>query len=213
MDFIIQFLETRDFDKTIKFWTFLIAAIGVVKALFEYTKAQKWKKAEFLAKEIKEFHADENVQRAFLMLDWNLVDIKLFDGEIDGKKQFAFNDTMFFNALKHHDEANFTVEEAIIRQIFDDFLFKLGMFQSYIDSKLVTKTDVENYLIYWINLIAKPKAGRKEEKCFIQFWKFISYYDYEKVIKLFENFDYDIKQPKEFIPEKHITKVTKSAGG
>ena len=103
---------------------------------------------------------------------------------------------MLTSALKHHDEAYFTDEETVIRQTMDEFLFKLGMFQNYIDSKLITKKDVQPYLSYWINLVADKNLKRKDEACFRQLWKFIKYYEYNPVIKLFKSFDYDIDTDK-----------------
>ena len=179
-------------DNIVKFTTLGIGTLGLYKALIEYARAQKWKKAEFLAKEVKEFFADENVKRALIMLDWNIIDINLFNGEIEGKSKFPFVDDMLESALKHHNEALFSEEETVIRKTFDDFLFKLGMFQNYIDSKLISKKDIEPYLIYWIDLICNLTLERKEGKCLKQLWKFINYYDYKPVIKLFKGFNYDI---------------------
>lgn len=172
--------------------TLLLGLIGVIKALIEYRKAQSWKKAEFLAKEMKEFFADKNVQRALLILDWNVIDITLFEHEADNKTKFRFIDSMLERSLKHHEEAIFSEEEAIIRQIMDNFLFKLGMFQNYIDSKLISKKDIEPYLQYWIELIGKSKDGKKDEHIINQLWVFINYYGYNSVIKLVENFGYTI---------------------
>jgi hypothetical protein len=181
-----------DFEKLIKGLTVIVALAGLFKAVIEYTKAQKWKKAEFLAKEIKEFFADKNVQRALLMLDWNIIHIKLFEGEIENKTKFEFKDVMIESSLRHHTETYFTPEESIIRQTFDDFLFKLGMFQNYIDSKLISKKDIEPYLGYWINLIGDLSLNRKQEQHFKQLWRFINYYEYRPIIKLFKSFNYDI---------------------
>ena len=36
----------------------LITLCTVIKGVFEYTKAQRWKRAEFLAKEVKELFND-----------------------------------------------------------------------------------------------------------------------------------------------------------
>ncbi len=187
-----NFLNSFTFDNIIKFLTLAVGVVGLFKVLLEYTKAQKWKKAEFLAKEVKEFFADANIQRALLMLDWNIIDIPLFENEIENKKSFLFKDEMLINSLKHHDETYFTDEESIIRQTFDDFLFKLGMFQNYIDSKLISKKDVEPYLSYWINLIGDLSRKRKDEQCFKQLWKFTNYYEYKPIIKLLKSFGYNI---------------------
>jgi hypothetical protein len=187
------FLKNMDFAKTVQLFTLIVGVIGLCKAIVEYTKAQRWKKAEFLAKEVKEFFADTNVQRALLMLDWNIVYIPLFENEIEGKKTFLFEDNMLISALKHHNESDFNSEETVIRQTIDEFLFKLGMFQNYIDSKLIAKKDIEPYLSYWINLIGDINTDRKAAQCFKQLWNFINYYEYKAVIKLLKSFGYGIE--------------------
>ena len=55
-------------------WIALIAAVvalaALLRGLWEYSRAQRWKKAEFLAQEIKSFRQDADVRRVLLILDW-----------------------------------------------------------------------------------------------------------------------------------------------
>jgi hypothetical protein len=48
-----------------------------MKAIWEYIKDVKWKKSEFLSKEVKEFQNDENIKMVFQLLDWNKRKVKL----------------------------------------------------------------------------------------------------------------------------------------
>ena len=41
----------------------------------QYEKEQKWKRSEFVAREIKEFRSDPTVQKVMMMLDWDIRDI------------------------------------------------------------------------------------------------------------------------------------------
>ena len=62
----------------------IIPILGIVpffKVIWEYVRDLKWKKSEFLAKEIKEFQNDENVRIVFQLLDWNKRKIKIKSGE------------------------------------------------------------------------------------------------------------------------------------
>lgn len=188
-----KFINKISLDDTIKILTITLAFLGLLKALFEYTKAQKWKKAEFLAKEMKEFFADVDVKNATLMLDWNEIEI-----HTNCDQHFLFTDNLLKEALKHHKERTFPGELATVRQIFDNFLFKLGMFQSYIESNLVSKKDLEPYLKYWIEIIADPQKMRKNDEDIKQLWKFINNYEYEAIVKLFKNFGYNIELVKEY---------------
>src|SRR5215472_11006572 len=38
--------------------------------LYQYAQAQKWKRREFIASQIKEFEADKDIQLVMTMLDW-----------------------------------------------------------------------------------------------------------------------------------------------
>ena len=193
-----EIIESWTFDDIAKLLTLIFGGLGLVKALFEYTKAQKWKKAEFLAKEVKDFYADKSVQRALLMLDWNIIPIPLFDSEVksNNEKTFNFDDDIFENALKHHNETTFSDNETIVRKTMDEFLVKFSMFQNYIDSRLIKTSDLKPYFDYWIHLIGNSKLDRKSKGKFQQLWKFINYYEYNQIIKLFGNFGFDIRTSK-----------------
>ena len=55
----------------------LLGFIPFMKVIWEYIKDVRWKKSEFLAKEVKEFQNDENVKMVFQLLDWNKRKVKL----------------------------------------------------------------------------------------------------------------------------------------
>jgi hypothetical protein len=44
---------------------------GSTVGLYQYVKAQRWKRREFIAAQIKDFEADKKIQLAMTMLDWN----------------------------------------------------------------------------------------------------------------------------------------------
>src|ERR1700730_12711986 len=53
-------------------WAKILGAIGVfITGLWQYTKAQRWKRREFIATQVKQFEADKKIQLAMTMLDWN----------------------------------------------------------------------------------------------------------------------------------------------
>ena len=52
--------------------------IAFLAGLTQYRRAQRWKRAEFVAGEMKEFKADPWVRNALLLLDWNERAIDLF---------------------------------------------------------------------------------------------------------------------------------------
>src|SRR5437763_11822396 len=60
--------------------TAVAALIAFIVGLAQYRHAQRWKRAEFVAKEIKELKSDPAIRNALLMLDWNERYIELFPG-------------------------------------------------------------------------------------------------------------------------------------
>lgn len=184
-------MQEFDFEFWIKILTAILAVLTFTKAIIEYGKAQNWKKAEFLAKEIKEFYANIDVQNALLMLDWNELEVEIPIGE---EKTFSFDDDLFKSALIIHiNKDDFSPEEIKIRLTFDEFLFKFGMFQNYVDSGLIKSEDLRPYFNYWIDIIGDLSLGRKPNDCIKQLWEYINFYNFVPVIKLLKSFGYDIK--------------------
>ncbi|MCL1821219.1 MAG: hypothetical protein FWG22_00180, partial [Prolixibacteraceae bacterium] len=157
----------------------------IMIGIYQYIKAQKWKKAEFVSKEIKEFYNDFDIKRAFTLLDWNSNELVLKENELDEKKKIHFTDDLIFSSLAlnenkgcdlagfNNDLTGFSKEEVVIRGIFDSLLGWLIMFNSYIETKLVTAEDLRPYLIYWIQILADADNNRKPEKVRKQIWKYI----------------------------------------
>src|SRR4051812_8365932 len=76
------------------------ALIAFIVGLIQYRHAQRWKRAEFVAKEIKEFKNDPAIRNALLMLDWNERYIELFPNREDPiKRSVLVNDDLLCRAL------------------------------------------------------------------------------------------------------------------
>src|SRR5689334_2842815 len=54
------------------------SSFALIFGYFQYRKADQWKRAEFLAKEMKEFFEDSDVRNVLLMIDWAPRRINLF---------------------------------------------------------------------------------------------------------------------------------------
>jgi hypothetical protein len=154
--------------------TVLIVILTFIRGIYEYIKSIKWKKSEFLSKEVKEFFKDEDVIKVKAMLDW---DVRYL--EINGKEFKVTNDFLISALQTHNNKNKFTQEEAAIRDIFDNFFDKISYFSIYIDNKLVDKKEVKKYLSYYIDIISKP--GRKPKKLVDTFNDYINYYNFNQV--------------------------------
>lgn len=154
--------------------TVLIVILTFIRGIYEYIKSIKWKKSEFLSKEVKDFFKDEDVIKVKAMLDW---DVRYL--EINGKEVKVTNDFLISALQTHNNKNKFTQEEAAIRDIFDNFFDKISYFSIYIDNKLVDKKEVKKYLSYYIDIISKP--GRKSKKLVDTFTDYINYYNFNQV--------------------------------
>ncbi len=165
---ILETLET--FVKVVIILTF-------VKVVYEYIKGLNWKKSEFLSKEIKEFLNDSKVKTVCQLLDWNSRKIEI------GDKKIVVSDDYLIEALKTHSEKSaFTIEEAYIRDLFDNFFDKVGFFNIYIKNGLVEEKQVLDYLSYYFDIISIK--GRKPERLVQAFKKYIEYYEFENAKQL-----------------------------
>jgi hypothetical protein len=76
---------TQDPLNVPKFWVslvglFLSVVAGIV-AFASFRRSEKWKRAEFLAKEMKDFFEDERVQKALQFIDWGARRVQLLPPE------------------------------------------------------------------------------------------------------------------------------------
>lgn len=186
-------------DQILKIIEFSLKVIGIpiaiwsfIRAVLEFRNAQRWKKAEFLAKEAKEFFADKNVTRALTILDYRENDLPVFNAEIPGITHIHFNQEILLKALSiDKNVEEFSAEDRLIRQIVDEFLTKLSYFNRYIDTKLITLEDLKPYLKYWINILGNPNSGKRSRTVMKQLWAFIDYFEYDEVRSLVNRFGFE----------------------
>lgn len=169
--------------------------IAFITGLIQYMKAQRWKRAEFVAKEIKEFESKQAIKVALKMLDWNVREYELYTNEkkLD-KQKISIDDSKLISALVPHtyNGSGFTDEEVYIRDIFDQLLDAFERFEHFIQSGLVGQEDFRPYLIYWIKIMGDMDSGRKPKQFYERLWSYIDFYEYYGVQKLFNRYSYDI---------------------
>lgn len=155
----------------------ILVVLTFMKTAYEFIKGLKWKKSEYLSKEIKEFFSDKDVKIACLLLDYNVRKLEI------GGKVFLITDDLLISSLQTHDtKQSFSLEETEIRDIFDVFFDKLSYFNIHIENDLVEKRQVITYLSYYLDILSRP--GRKPEKLVNTFCNYITFYNYKNVEKL-----------------------------
>ena len=71
-------------------------------AVSTYYRTERWKRAKFLAHEMKEFFATVGVQRALLLIDWGERRIRLLENVPDDQAVIPVNRAMQVRGLRPH---------------------------------------------------------------------------------------------------------------
>lgn len=159
----------------------LLGIFSFIKAIIEYRKTQLWKESEFLSKEVKEFFSDERVKVVLTLLDWNARKIMINEHEV------KVNDDYMIEALKtHNQKSRFSIEEAHIRDLFDNFFDKLAYFNIHCKNGLVSEKKIFNYFDYYFNILTTTE--RKDWKFIKTIDNYIDYYDYTNVRELLDKY-------------------------
>ena len=170
------------------------AGIAFVAGLLQYVRAQRWKRAEWVAQEMRQFYSYEAVGRALLMIDWGEREIAFpVEGTGEHVTSVRVTDAMVTGALKHHSERpeGFGPHETQIRDTFDRFLDGLERFASFRAAGLVTAEDLKPYLAYWIHHIRSARGAVDEAERLVQLRSYIEQYGFRGVQRLFEDYKGD----------------------
>jgi hypothetical protein len=112
-------------DGQIKLLALVGASIAFVVGLFQYRITQRWKRAEWVAQEMKDFFGDPSVKTALQLLDWGSRSAELFPNRTNLEDRFVkVGDDDLAKALAYHSDRpeGFTPTEAALRDLFDHFL-------------------------------------------------------------------------------------------
>jgi hypothetical protein len=163
------------------------SAFGI--GVWQYARAQRWKRAEFVAQAVKEFEGSHDIKSAIELLDWNIRHVELFEG----RPRVRVSNEMVSRALSK--TVDFTSEEAAIDKAFGEFFDGLERFAHFIESGLVTIHDLAPYLHYWIETIAGDPRHKikKPDELISVLWSYVDSYGYTGVQALFDRFGYNIR--------------------
>lgn len=173
------------------------AAILFIIGLIRYYRSQKWKRLEFIAKEMKVFNEDHMVQNVMHILDFGAREIELFPEHPIYEERFVYVDQdlleralVFHKTLeKQNNKVLFTKNELAIRDHFDCFFSYFERFEHFLSSELVNVDELKPYLEYWIIAIADG-CDEELKKLLL---KFVDEYKFQGTQKLFIRFGKNIQ--------------------
>jgi hypothetical protein len=132
-----------------------IAGDGLEASNRQNKTNQDWKRAEFIASEVKEFYRDPIVARVLQMIDYSdrRYDIGMKDK--DGRPLVTRVTHSESAAMKLHEEMSlvaieaalrtsdeYTNEEATIRDYFDTFLYYIERFERFLKLSLISEDEI-----------------------------------------------------------------------
>ncbi len=182
----------------------ILTLIAIIFGIIQYIKAQKWKRLEFVSKEINDFENDKDVRNAKFMLDWDESYVELYHDATDWEYEKRFilvNDDLLKASLTTYENDSepdelYSDEESCIRDTFDILFGYFEGFYANIRTGLVSFDEYYPHIIYWIDILSNPDNKFKDEKFKKLIKEFLEYYGYEGVLWMFDEHNKRIKRGK-----------------
>jgi predicted helicase len=178
--------------------TVICTIVATIFLIPQYLENQKWKIYEFLAREVKEFETRQETINVMRMLDGDDRSIKLFPDSDNSKNKFvivkkkglcdalsSLEDQDLDQDIQKPRKADQAYINAAIRDNFDKVLDNLERFNNLIESKVVTKEGLRNYIESWLEIIHDQADTEVKKKL----WLYIEKRKFSGVQKLFERYN------------------------
>jgi hypothetical protein len=212
---LAKFLQTTPVEVAkllVSIITLVGTAVAVVVTIKSFRRTEQWKRAEFLATEMKEFFADPRVCNALSLIDWGARRIPLLEptepdqGKVRVTRQFQVrallpHTLLDFSTASDADQPSeiteskmrrYSTEEAAIRDCFDAFLDGLERFSSYVQTGLVSGPSLRPYIGYWIDDIHAATRDPEDTAWAATLLTYIAFYRFKGVLWLFSHLDRNI---------------------
>ena len=200
----------------VSFFGFIGAISAFTFAIFQYRKAEKWKRMQFVADEVRDLEADPIIQNALLMVDWGVRKINLFlipdpepndyvkitrdvqwrallphplkqkYGEYQAKTKMDIEGTS--GEIRPGRDLGFHVTEARIRDTYDALLTRLDRLETFIAADLIRSDELRPFILYWIDALTSMDGPVDDATWRCTLLTYIDYYKYTGVHSLFERY-------------------------
>lgn len=187
------------------------ASVAFCIGLVQYRRAQQWKRAEFLAKEMKELASDLRATIALTMVDWPERLIRLYAlGDAKDETLTLVTYAMQSRALRPHvinggadgervqapqgvdGLGSYSREETLIRDCYDALLDRMDRLGAYLNRRLVAAEDIAPYIGYYVDDIAEMTTDPTEALWTISLLTYIHFYHFTNVPALFRALHHDV---------------------
>ena len=177
-------------DVLLKAVALVCALLTFIVGLLQYRRSQQWKRAEWVAQEMKAYFGDPIVQATFLMMDWGSRRIPLYPDQVNEVDRYVrLTNESVAAALELHDgrSEGFSDLEADIRNAFDRTLDGMERFFYYVETGLVELSDLAPYLRYWAVQLCRSEPPRAEAHRLTRLTAYMRRYGYDGALTLLKN--------------------------
>jgi hypothetical protein len=168
---------------------------GLAFGLYQYYKAQKWKRAEFAAQQLEQLSTDAELELCCKLLDWALRRSPVPDkyAALTDEKTFVHDWRIMCQAMlpEEDKDMDWDWQHMMYRDIFDKFFNYLERINHYIAIRLIAEKDVAS-LKYWLEQVSAPRFLPTEQKDL--FMRFLNAYEYRGVLELMRRFGVGAKE-------------------
>jgi hypothetical protein len=150
-------------------WSDAIAAVSAFGAIIGffwgiriYFASERWKRSEFVAAQIKEFHSDKINESVLRMMDYDPARVDLFPHKPNEARYVDVSLTAFVNAIAKEE---YDTDEAFqIRQYFEHFLTSLSRLNYFIDSGAIKPKELCADFRYIVSLMDETDPMARKMK-------------------------------------------------
>ncbi len=179
-----------DLEALVKVAAPVIGVLWFSFGVWQYTKAQRWKKAEFASKEIEKLLSNEILVLACQMLDWERGKSKVpakFKDTSNNNDDFEYNWAWYERAMHASvdgpDGRGYSENERYCRVIFDDLFTFFNILNHYISVDLIRIEDIRP-IEYWTDQIFKSQLTNNNNL----FTPYLEKFGYTGVTQLHQRF-------------------------
>jgi hypothetical protein len=138
------------------------AIIGFFWGIRIYFASERWKRSEFVAAQIKEFHSDKINESVLRMMDYDPARVDLFPHKPNEARYVNVSLAAFVNAIAK--EQYNTDEEFQIRQYFEHFLTSLSRLNYFMNSGAIKPNELCADFRYIVSLMDETDATARKMK-------------------------------------------------
>jgi hypothetical protein len=174
-------------------WAKILGAFVIfLVGLYQYTRAQTWKRREFIASQMKDFEADKGIRATMKMLDWHDRHITFPSDIGDNPVVIRVDELLLCSALLPHDNAGqYSADEAVIRDSFDRFLDMLVRLFTFVKARLISTEELRPYVIYWIRIMNGDLPQWHTAEFRVLLLNYIKIYHFDGAAKLVADFGFN----------------------